>query len=60
MEVGWIVGPIPVDDGVGKEVIVRYLCKLAKLLDAIFGQNVGFALTFPTRVNSSQTQMEDK
>ena len=28
VEVGWIVGPIPVDDGIGKEVIVRYLSKL--------------------------------
>ena len=24
MEVGWVVGPIPVEDGVGKEVILRY------------------------------------
>ena len=59
MEVGWIAGPIPVDDGVGKEVIVRYLCKLTLELK-IFAENTGFAPILLTRVNSSLTQMEGK
>ena len=34
VEVGWRVGPIPVDDGEGKEVIVRFCSSLAN--DGIF------------------------
>ena len=58
MEVGWIVGPIPVNNG-GKEVIVRYLRELTFEI-RIFAQNAGFAPIFLTRVNSSLTQMEDR